>query len=141
MAAFFLRLRRNNEAEIQEVISGFNNFFKYFLADLVMTIFIVLWTLLLVVPGIMAYYSYALTYYILKDNPELTFMEGITRSKELMKGNKMSLFQLQLSFIGWFLLALMTFGIGFIPLSAYYNGAKAAFYEEVLATEGIRIDY
>lgn len=141
MAAFFLRLRREGNAEVKDVIAGFNNFLKYFLADLVMTIFIVLWTLLLIIPGILAYYRYSLTYYIMNDNPELTFMEAIERSKQLMDGNKMALFQLQLSFLGWFIIGLMTFGIGLIPLGAYYNGAKTAFYEEVLATENIRVDY
>lgn len=132
-AAFFLNLKRQNEAEVKDVISGFGNFGKYFLADLVMTIFIVLWALLLIIPGIIAYYKYSMTWFILKDNPELSFMEAINKSKEMMQGNKMRLFNLQLSFIGWFIVALFTLGVGMIPLSAYYYGAKTGFYEELIS--------
>ncbi|MDD4343140.1 MAG: DUF975 family protein [Eubacteriales bacterium] len=131
-AAFFLNLMRRNNPEVKDVISGFSNFFKYFLADLVMFIFIVLWALLLIIPGIIAAYRYSMTWYILNDNPEMSFMDGIQRSKELMDGNKMALFSLQISFFGWFLLAILTMGIGFIPLYAYYTGAKTAFYEELI---------
>lgn len=144
-AAFFLKLKRNKLAQVKDVFSGFDNFFKYFFTELIKTIFIVLWTLLLVVPGIIAYYKYSMTWYILNDNPELTFMEAISRSKDLMLGNKMTLFSLQLSFLGWFLLAsafsLVTFGLAYLPMQAYYKGAEVSFYEELIATREISVDY
>ncbi len=140
LAAYFLRLKRYGETEINEVLAGLGNFFKYFLANLVMVVLILLWTLLLIVPGIIAYYRYSMTWYILNDHPELTVMQAIQRSKEMMAGNKMDLFSLQISFIGWAILALFTMGIGFIPLNAYYNGAKVHFYEELSGHIGY-IDY
>ena len=135
MASFFLRLKREREGEVKEILAGLENFLKYFLANLVMTIFIILWSLLLLVPGVIAYYRYAMTYFIMRDQPELTFMQAIERSKQMMMGNKMALFRLQLSFIGWFFLSVLTAGIGFVPLNAYYQGAKVTFYEDLLAAE------
>lgn len=132
-AAFFLKLKRSQNAEVKDVISGFGEFIKYFLADLVMFIFILLWALLLIIPGIIAAYSYSMTWFILNDNPEIPFMEAISKSKELMKGRRLDLFLLQISFIGWFILGILTFGIGLIPLYAYYSGAKTAFYEELIS--------
>lgn len=140
-AVFFMNLKRNGTAEVGDVFSGFNDFLKYFITELVKTIFIVLWTLLLVIPGIIAYYKYSMTWYILKDNPELTFMEAITESKQLMNGNKMRLLNLQLSFIGWFIVSLFTLGLGFFPLMAYYKGAEVSYYEEIIANRGITVEY
>lgn len=72
-----------------------------------------------------------MTPYILHENPELSASEAIHRSRMMMKGHKFDLFWLQLSFIGWFFLCLLTTGIGFLWLQPYYYTAQAAFYEEV----------
>jgi len=141
VAAFFLNLKRVRHGEVQDLFSGFNNFLKYFITNIVKTILIILWTMLLVIPGIIAYYKYSMTWYVFNDDPNLTYMEAIGRSKELMQGNKMALFSLQLSFIGWFFAAIFTLGLGFFPLLAYYKGAEVTFYEELIANEGIGIDY
>ncbi|MEL7624609.1 MAG: DUF975 family protein [Clostridiales bacterium] len=91
-------------------------------------VFILLWGLLLIVPGIIAAYRYAMTDYLLAENPDLGIMEAINKSKEMMKGHKAGLFCLQLSFIGWAILSALTFGIGFLWYNPYYYAAETAFY-------------
>ena len=90
-----------------------------------------LWSLLLLIPGIIKYYSYGMTDYILKDEPELCNNAAIERSMAMMEGNKMKLFLLDLSFIGWAILCLFTFGLGFFVLQPYMQVARAAFYEDL----------
>ena len=98
-----------------------------------MSLFIFLWSLLLVIPGIIKAFSYAMTPFILEENPELGANEAIDRSRAMMKGHKFDLFWLALSFIGWLFLCLFTFGIGNLWLSPYMQTAFASFYEDVKA--------
>ena len=90
-----------------------------------------LWSLLLIVPGIVKFYAYAMTPYILVDNPELSANQAINLSKQMMKGHKFDLFFLQLSFIGWIILSIFTFGIGLLWLMPYMMTAQAAFYQDI----------
>jgi uncharacterized membrane protein len=100
-------------------------------SSLLRTLYITLWTLLLVIPGVVASYSYAMTSYILAENPELTASEAIEKSKQIMDGYKMDLFCLHLSFIGWDILCLLTLGIGNLWLRPYKEASIAAFYKEI----------
>ena len=100
---------------------------------LLMGIFISLWSLLFIIPGIIKAFSYAMTPYILEENPELSANEAIDRSRAMMRGHKFDLFWLYLSFIGWAILCLLTAGIGFLWLIPYISTTQAAFYEEVKA--------
>jgi len=93
-----------------------------------MLVFTLLWALLLVVPGIIAAIRYSMAYYILNDNPEIGAMDAIRRSKEMMEGHKMRFAEMWLSFLGWFLLGIFTFGLGMIYAIPYYRAAKANFY-------------
>lgn len=97
-------------------------------------VYVFLWSLLLIVPGIIASYSYAMTEYILAEHPETTASEAITASKEMMEGNRWRLFCLQISFIGWSILCAFTMGIGNLWLNPYKNAATAAFYREISGT-------
>lgn len=90
-----------------------------------------LWTLLLIIPGIIKAFGYALTPYLLVDCPELTPLQCIKLSDRMMKGHKFDLFYLYLSFIGWFLLCILTLGIGFLWLQPYVSTSVAAFYKDV----------
>jgi uncharacterized membrane protein len=72
-----------------------------------------------------------MTFYILADEPNLRPQEAIQRSREMMRGHKWRLFMLYLSFIGWYLLALLTFGIGYIFLEPYVQQSVANFYEDL----------
>ncbi len=110
---------------------GFKIYWRAIGGMILVSIFTCLWTLLLVVPGIIKAYSYALTPYILVDNPELSVREAIRRSQRLMTGQKFNLFWLQLSFIGWFILSLATLGIGFLWTIPYYQTSVAVFYNNL----------
>ena len=98
-----------------------------------MYIFIFLWSLLLVIPGIVKSFSYAMTPFILEERPELSANEAIDHSRAMMKGHKFDLFWLILSFIGWLILSVFTLGLGLIWLIPYMQTAMAGFYEDVKA--------
>ena len=94
-------------------------------AVLLVFVYTLLWTLLLVIPGIIKAYSYSMTFYILRENPEMTAGDAITASQKMMDGHKMDLFLLSLSFIGWAILASITFGIGYLWLIPYIYGVRS----------------
>ena len=91
----------------------------------------VLWTILFIIPGIIKSYEYAIIPYILADDPEISSKEAFKKAKQMMNGNKWRLFKLQFSFIGWFILCVLTFGIGTFFLIPYENAAIAEFYVEL----------
>ncbi|WP_366248302.1 DUF975 family protein [Terribacillus aidingensis] len=111
------------------IFSPFKRFWRYMLTGLILTVLLTFWTLLLVVPGIIKYLSYSQTLYILRENPHYSIFEAIRESKEKMRGNKGRLFLLQLSFIGWALLTILTLGIGAFWLEPYFRTTMASFYE------------
>jgi len=129
--AYYLHLVRDQRPEIGVMFSGFSLFGKTFLLYLLMVIFTFLWSLLLIIPGIIAAFRYSMAYFILHDNPDIGAMEAIRRSGEMMKGYKGKLFLLYLSFIGWAILAAIPFGIGFLWLLPYIHTTLAAFYENL----------
>lgn len=88
-------------------------------------------TFLLIVPGVIAHYDYSMAHFILCDQPDITAREALRQSKELMKGHKMDLFRLDMSFIAWILLSVATLGFGFIILRPYMLSAHVAFYREL----------
>lgn len=104
VTVYFLNLVRNKKPVIADIFSGFNYYLKTLGLMIVMNIFIALWSLLLIVPGIIASLRYSQAFYILADDPSKGIMQCIRESKEMMKGNKMKLFLLELSFIGWYAL-------------------------------------
>ena len=128
-----LSVMRGGEMNIGGLFYGFNDFGRIVGTKLLQAIYTFLWTLLLVIPGIIKNYSYAMTDFILKDQPELANNAAIEKSMAMMDGNKMKLFLLDLSFIGWAILCLFTFGIGFLFLQPYVQSAHAAFYEDLKA--------
>ena len=129
----FKRLHREGDTGLVGNLfsQGFGNWGHIVLGQLLMGIFIFLWSLLLIVPGIIKAYSYAMTPYILVDRPELSVRDAIRLSGRMMSGRKLDLFCLHLSFIGWMLLCILTLGIGILFLSPYMMTAQAAFYQDV----------
>jgi uncharacterized membrane protein len=105
ITTIYMRYRRRQEAPTDLLLSGFSNYSRALALNLLVGIFTALWTLLFIIPGIIAMYRYRLAFYILIDNPDIGPLEAIGISKKLMYGNKWQLFCLDLSFIGWFLLA------------------------------------
>lgn len=126
---------RQKEPEIGTLFGYFKHWKTTAAASLLQALYVFLWSLLLIIPGIVAGYSYAMTNYILAEHPELTAGEAIERSKAMMYGHRWRLFFLQLSFIGWDLLCILTMGIGNLWLLPYKQAAEAAFYREVSGTE------
>lgn len=110
---------------------GFKVYWRAIGGTILMQIFVFLWSLLFVIPGIVKAYSYALTPYILVDDPQISVREAIRKSQKLMSGQKFNLFYLQLSFIGWFLLCCITGGIGFLWMVPYYCTSQAVFYRNL----------
>lgn len=105
------------------------------LTSMLAYIFTFFWTLLFIIPGIVKSYSYAMSAYIVKDlsdaGKEITATQAIRESRKLMDGHKAELFMLDLSFIGWWLLSLLTAGIGFFWLAPYYRATKANYYRKL----------
>lgn len=128
---FNLELVDHREVSIPLLFQYFPYWKTTSIARLLRTVYVFLWSLLLVIPGILASYSYAMTDYILAEHPELTANEAISISKEIMYGNRWRLFCLQFSFIGWSILASLTMGIGNLWLTPYKQAATAAFYREI----------
>lgn len=130
----FMRGENRNEM-VGQPFQVFKEYGRYLGTSLLQALFIFLWTLLLIVPGIIMSYAYAMTPYLCRENPELSASECIAKSKEMMKGYKMKLFLLDLSFIGWALLCLLSLGIGFLWLQPYISCSRAKFYEELKARQ------
>ncbi len=129
---FFLEIVRQRVRKSAFIFTGYRHFPRITLTMLLQAIYTMLWSLLLIIPGIVKGFSYAMTPFILRDHPEMKYNDAINESIRLMKGKKMKLFMLYLSFIGWFLLCLLSFGIGVILLIPYIRTAEAAFYEDIV---------
>ena len=141
---FMLGIFRRRPVKTMEVFYGFEKFGKTFALSFMIGLFTFLWSLLFVIPGFVAAYRYSMAYYILADNPEIGVMEAIRRSKVMTRGNKMKLFCLELSFIGWAILIelvatlfgylLPELGIAVsmlltVALTCYTQASIAAYYE------------
>ncbi len=128
-----MKLVRGEKVKVKDLFEAFDS------CDLTSTIglsvktavFTLLWSLLFIIPGIVAAYSYSMAPYILADKPELTGGEAIAESKRVMKGRKMKLFLLDLSYTGWILLGILTLGILLIWVIPRMDAARAAFFEDL----------
>lgn len=161
-AKFNLNLIDQKPASFSDLFSQFNRLGSGICMTLLMGVYTILWTLLFVIPGIVKEYSYAMTPYILLENPEMTANQAITESRYMMKGNKWRLFCLEFSFIGWALLGIAPMAVSsplvyagtvgvivwsliallsilalFLFLRPYQEVARAAFYREVSGTDFI----
>lgn len=131
--AFLDNLRSGKKIEIASLFSSFDDFLRIVGTYLLVGIYVFLWSLLLIVPGIIKYLEYSQTVYVLKDNPELSFNAAINRSCEMMKGHRLEYFTLYLSFIGWIFLQIITLGIASFWVSPYMNATFANYYEKLKA--------
>ena len=136
LCSYYNRLIKGETPQVSELFSRFGFFGKALLLNLYTALLTFLWSLLLVIPGIIATYRYSLAFYVLCDNPEMSVNECVNESKRLMDGHKGRLFCLHLSFIGWRLLSALTLGIGDLWLNPYVSAATSAFYLERIGTDG-----
>ena len=129
---FFLK-NLDEDAKISNVTYAFDNNYKnvvkvMFRRDLA----IVLWSLLFVIPGIYKAYEYRMIPYLLAENPNMSWQEAFNASKEMMTGNKWKAFVLDLSFIGWHLLSILTLGLlSIFYVNPYKFATNAALYERL----------
>jgi uncharacterized membrane protein len=131
LVIFCLALSRNQNPQFKQLFEGFEKFGTAFLAQLLITIFTILWTLLLIIPGIIASLSYSMTFYIIADDPTIGAREAIKKSKKMMMGNKWKLVGLGLRFTGWILLSILTLGIGLLWIAPYIQITFAKFYDDI----------
>lgn len=131
IAAIFLKITYRQDFKFEELFDGFKDFTRALTAYLLMNLYVLLWTLCLIVPGIIAAISYSMTFYIMAENPQLRASDALRQSKMIMDGHKTEYFMLMLSFIGWAFLAALTLGIGFLWLGSYIATAQAIFYQKI----------
>ena len=133
-ATLFLGNKRTGEpAKVEKLFVDYNDFTRIVGTVLQECVYIFLWILLLIIPGFVKGLAYSQTVYVLKDYPELSYNAAIERSMAMMEGHKWELFCLYLSFIGWILLEIITFGIASIWVKPYMSATFANYYEYVKA--------
>lgn len=130
-AQYLLKQHNRANFEIQDLFSQFDRFGQGFAQKFLRSLYCFLWGLLFVIPGIVKAYAYAMTPFIMAENPEMSASEAIEASKQMMDGHKGELFTLDLTFIGWNILAALTWNIGHLALNPYKNAARAAFYKDL----------
>lgn len=140
-AQYLLKQQSRLHLDVSDLFSQFHRFKDGFLQGFLRGLYVFLWSLLFVIPGIIKSYSYAMTPFIMADNPNMTAKEAINVSKELMDSHKYDLFWLDLTFIGWDVLNLLTLGIGSFFLNPYRNAAHAAFYRNNIAPKMVHLQH
>jgi len=138
--AIALKIFKNEPIELSMLFDGFKNFTNSFFLYLTNQLFVFLWSLLLIVPGIVKQYSYSMSYYIMIENPEMSPTEARAQSQIMMQGNKWRLFCLDFSFIGWIILSGLTLGILMLWIMPYMETAHAAFYNEIKNCTFYKVD-
>ncbi|MCH4056969.1 MAG: DUF975 family protein [Lactobacillaceae bacterium] len=136
----WLRTQQKPDGALRNAFTVFSG--KYFLGTLLtyllVQLFTFLWSLLFIIPGIIKQYAYSQALYVFKDAADapdqnnISYFDCITKSRQLMVGHKWRLFVLQLSFLGWDILASLSFGIGNLWLTPYKNATYAAFYKDLV---------
>lgn len=140
--SIYLGIAKGESASVSDLFTYFRGWKKTtraFSVTFFLSLYTLLWSLLLIIPGIIKSFSYAMTYFILLEHPEFTVHQAISESKKIMKGHKWELFVLLLSFIGWYILALITFGIGQFWLLPYGYVTVGHFYEKISKEVGTTI--
>jgi len=131
ISIFSLNLARGYEARFEQIFDGFRNYVTSLVAYLLIVLFVLLWSLLLIIPGIIAALSYSMTFYIIADEESIEPMEALRKSKKMMEGYKLKLFYLYLRFFGLALLCILTLGIGLLWLIPYIYVTTAIFYDDI----------
>jgi len=130
-AIFSLTIARGKEGNLGQLFDGFNHFATALVTYLLMLLYVFLWLLLLIVPGIIAALGYSMTFYILADDPQIKPQDALKKSKSMMDGHKEKLFYLCLRFLLLAILCILTLGIGFLWLVPYVHVTMAKFYDDV----------
>ncbi len=133
---FFLAQFRKYKTNTTDVFLGFERFAKAVGLYVYIGIFVFLWSLLFIVPGIIAALRYSQAYYILADDPTKGIRQCVNESKMMMKGNKATFFVLNLSFLGWLILSAIAVGIlqeiGYVVITSELGTALCVFASSLL---------
>jgi uncharacterized membrane protein len=132
---FFLLLSRGQTPELTDMFTGFNRILTIALTSFFKILFILLWSLLFIIPGILASLSYSQTFFILADDSSIGALDAIKKSKEMMYGHRNDYAYLLFRFFGLTLLCFLTLGIGFIWLIPYTQVTFAKFYDDIKAAQ------
>lgn len=125
-------IRTSQKIDFADMLKGFTgDFAQNFLLGFLMSLFIALWSLLFVIPGIVKSYAYSMAFYIKADHPEYDWRQCLDESKRITAGHKMDLFVLDLSFIGWYLVGALCLGVGTFWVMPYHETSKALYYEQL----------
>ncbi|MCB0429972.1 MAG: DUF975 family protein [Flavobacteriales bacterium] len=130
-AIFSLNISREREAKLDDIFQGFQNFSNALVTYLLMVLYIFLWSLLLIIPGIIAGLGYSLVFYIIADEPDIKPSDALNKSKQMMDGYKMKMFTLCLRFFLLGILCVLTLFIGLLWLIPYVHITMAKFYDDV----------
>lgn len=130
-ARMHLGMTKGEKVEVKTLLESFNDFGRSVLLNLLIAVFVTLWSLLLIVPGIIKAISYSMSFYIMADNEDMDALEALNESKRIMEGHKWEFFVLMLSFILWGLLGIITCGLAFIYVAPYTNVTVANFYNRI----------
>jgi uncharacterized membrane protein len=129
---YFTKLRNREKATYNNLFDGFKEPLTSSIVGFVLSsIFILLWSLLFLIPGIIKCFAYKMTLYIISENPTIAADEAITQSRKMMDGNKYRLFLLYLSYIGWYLLGIFTFGLSILYIAPFIKAAELEFYHDI----------
>ena len=140
-ARYLLKQQDRESNSVKDLFSQFDRFKEGFLQSFLRFLYIFLWSLLLVIPGIIKALGYSMTPFLMAEYPNLSAKEAMRISQEKMQGHKWELFCLGFSFIGWVFLVALTGGIGGFFLAPYMNAAYAAFYRDKISHKTPIISY
>ena len=138
LMTFTLCISREKIAKIEQLFEPLNDgslFGTAIAATLLQAVLIMLGTICLIIPGIYLAFSFKMTMLIIADNPTIGPLDALKKSHSLMNGNKMKYFFMMCRFIGWFILATCTFGVGFLWLVPYVHISDAKFYDDILRSQ------
>ena len=128
----YLKFTRTGSTDMNSMFDGFKDFGNALGAYFLMALIILFFTILLIVPGIIAALALSQTYRLMKDNPGMDCVAAMRKSRDIMRGHKADYFILNLSFIGWAILCVFTLMIGFFFLAPYVYTTNTLFYNKLI---------
>lgn len=128
---YVLKMVREEEVEREDLFKFMGNILPIAAISILMMVFVLLGMVLFIIPGIIVALGYAMVFYLYVENQEYTPMDYLSQSRELMKGYKWDYFVFELSFLGWILLGVITFGIGLIWVIPYVTISQTIYYDEL----------
>ena len=135
---FISLMRGKNNIDIEDMFKGFrDNFGRNLLLGFLANLFIALWSLLFIIPGIVKAYAYSMAYYIANEHPEYDWKACLDESQRITRGHKLDLFVLDLSFIGWYIVGALCLGIGVLWVVPYHACAKINYFDAIMKLDGM----